>query len=274
LFFLFTILSSSLVAEATIEGQVCTDTSYYGDVEYLDTDSSCCVTNLAEPECTTTKEKACINVTETVCMASITQECQTVNCPVSLVKVNNVQKTFISKKCSSNPKQISHTKVRQVPKTVTKKLCNTLWKINADGEKVWAGEDQCRDVEWNIFEEEEYEAILETTETVCVDDNEIPFSTCQEEAYVNQQICYECKAVAKPLCEPVLVEMCDTIDVTNCIPKVAKPECGNSPAKVPSQEYFHQEKCLFDNSGLLAGNDVARDDDQHDHHRHAHHGHN
>ena len=43
------------------------------------------------------------------------------------------------------------------------------------------------------FEEEEYEAILRTTETECVDDTEIPYVTCQQTEFTSDQMCLECK---------------------------------------------------------------------------------
>ena len=65
-----TLLSLALLVEANIEGLVCTNTSYYGEVEYVEDNSSCCETRLGEPKCTKKLEEACTNVTETVCMVS------------------------------------------------------------------------------------------------------------------------------------------------------------------------------------------------------------
>merc|ERR1712105_224250 len=96
------------LAKANIEGLVCTNTSYYGDVEYIEQEDTCCSMNLAEPDCTTTEEKACVTVTETVCMASVTTESKPVDCPVTLVKVENVPNVFVTKKCETKEKQIIH----------------------------------------------------------------------------------------------------------------------------------------------------------------------
>ena len=191
---LTTLLSLALLTEANIDGLVCTDTSYYDEVQYIE-DAVCCQTRLEEPDCTVTRETACVNVTESVCMAEVTSQCQTVDCPVTLVTVDNVEKIYTTKKCETVAKQISHTKTRQVPRTVTKKLCNTLWKINAEGEKEWAGEDQCQEVKWEVFETEEYEAVLDTTEVICVDDDQLPYSSCQETGFTVVLQCYTCKAV-------------------------------------------------------------------------------
>ena len=69
--FLTTLLSLALLAEANIDGLVCSNTSYYGEVEYLEDTSSCCETRLGEPECTTKVEEACVDVTESLCEVSL-----------------------------------------------------------------------------------------------------------------------------------------------------------------------------------------------------------
>ena len=61
------LLSLALLAEANIEGQVCTNASYYGEVEYTQPETPCCSTHIAEPDCVEYTETACVNVTETVC---------------------------------------------------------------------------------------------------------------------------------------------------------------------------------------------------------------
>jgi len=186
-------LSLTSLAQGNIEGQICSDNSYYGEVEFVEDDLSCCSIGIGDPMCTTVKEEACVEVTETVCNVEMSTECTPVDCPVTLVTVSNVPMTFISKKCETKDLEIPHTKTRQVPKNFTKQLCNTVWKTNSDGEKVWAGEDGCEDVVWLGFEEEEYEAVLRTTETECIDDTEIPYMTCQQTEFTSDQMCLECK---------------------------------------------------------------------------------
>ena len=72
---LTTLLSLALLAEANIDGLVCSNTSYYGDVEYIEDDSPCCETKIDEPECTTTIETACANVTRSDCKVTISSSC-------------------------------------------------------------------------------------------------------------------------------------------------------------------------------------------------------
>ena len=203
----------------------------------------------------------------------MTQDCEPVECSVDLVSVDIVEKIYVTKKCETQSKQIAHKKTRQVPKTVSKKLCNTLWKINDEGEKVWAGEDQCQEVEWQVFEEEEYDAVLNTTEVVCTDDAEIPYSSCQQTELVQDQLCFQCKAVAQPVCNTISTEMCGSTEVENCQPTVLEPECDNSGIRTPNQEFFHQEKCLFDQSGKIAGSptdleNASAQGRAHNHHHH------
>lgn len=133
---LTTLLTLALSAEATIQGSICTNTSYYGEVEWVDQVLTCCETRLTEPECTTITETVCLTVSETVCTVEAATECTPTPCPLNLKRVEVVAENYTTLKCETVPKTITHNKVKQVPKNVTKKFCNTLWKVNADGEKV------------------------------------------------------------------------------------------------------------------------------------------
>ena len=264
---LVSLLSLFLLAEGNIQGQVCTNTSYYGEVIFQDADYPCCSIRVADPDCKIKKETKCINVTETVCEAEVTTDCSPVDCPLTLTKVEDIPHTFVSKKCETVSKQIPHTKTRQVPRKETKQLCQTVWKTNDDGEKEWAGEDNCEEVEWVVYQEEQYEAVLETTEVICTDDKEIPYSTCTETKYDNNQMCLDCKAVATPRCEFMMVERCGEVEVTTCTPQISLPDCRPDVGKTPYQEFHHREKCLFEEDGSLSGGSVT-ERDGHGHHEH------
>merc|ERR1719414_1926039 len=218
---------------------------------FKDADFPCCSIRVAEPDCKSTKVTRCINVTETVCEAEVTTDCSTVDCLLTLTKVED----------------IPHTYIRQVPRKETKQLCQTVWKTNEDGEKERAGEDNCEEVEWLVYEEEQYEALLETTEIICNDDKEIPYSTCTETEYDNNQMCLECKAVATPRCEFQMVERCGEVEVNSCSPRVSLPDCRPDVGKTPYQEFHHREKCLFEEDGSPSGRS-ATERDGHTHHEH------
>ena len=131
------LLTLALTAEATIQGGVCTNTSYYGEVEWLDQEDICCETMpTAAQDCTTTNQTVCAEVLETVCTMTAIKECTSTPCPITLKRVDVVPLNYITKECRMVPTIVTHTKVKQVPKNVTKKFCNTLWKVNEDGEKV------------------------------------------------------------------------------------------------------------------------------------------
>jgi len=257
------LLSLCMMVEANIQGRICTNQSYYSQVDFQETGSVCCSTVVGEPVCTTRQEEACVNVTEIKCDVSMTQQCENEPCPVKTVFTDALPKTYISKKCEERKLLVPHTKVKKVPKIVTKQICQTIWKTNADGGKEW-DKDECEEVEWEEFQDEEYEAVLETTEMVCVDGEQIRYNDCGViEVDTNQQ-CLICKAVAKPVCSPQQKQKCNVVDITTCEPQVTDPICDNEPPKMPYQEFVHKEKCLFDDAGALNGSQEGRH-----HHNHA-----
>ena len=130
------LLTLSLTTEANIQGIVCTNTSYYGEVEWVDQEDICCQTMPTAPDCTTADQTVCADVSETVCTMTAIKECTPTPCAITLKMVDVVPQTYTTKECKMLPTTVTHTKVKQVPKNVTKKFCNTLWKINERGQKV------------------------------------------------------------------------------------------------------------------------------------------
>ena len=51
-------LSLTSLAQGNIEGQICSDNSYYGEVEFVEDDLSCCSIGIADPVWTTVKKEA------------------------------------------------------------------------------------------------------------------------------------------------------------------------------------------------------------------------
>merc|ERR1711890_152252 len=160
-------------------------------------------------------------------------------------------------------------KTRPVCRNETKQNCVTIWNTNPDGEKVWAGENECTPVTWLNCQDEEYDASFESMESVCVDDEIIPYtstapantiqSTCLTKTFTLQRTC-----VAQParrVCVKHRYQSCGPNMDAYCIP---------TNLVEPRQESVHQEKCLFEQNGDEVGKNVHHD---HHHEHHDDHGH-
>ena len=118
------------------------------------------------------------------------------------------------KSCEKTMVAEDHNKTVYECRNVTKQHCTTLWRVNDDGEKIWAGnEDDCREVTW-----EECSPIIKTVKMM------VPFMKCSEEPltymdYFNTTLTdmadtMNCTVEARAVCEPVSLEKCSDITFT------------------------------------------------------------
>ena len=120
---LITALSLTPMVQTTIQGQTCSNMSYYGEVEFVEDNTSCCSSNIAaDPVCTTVTQEACTEIIETVCDVQLTTECTLVDCPITQVEVNYIQKTFISKKCGIKDVEIECMDDMEIPYTICEEI--------------------------------------------------------------------------------------------------------------------------------------------------------
>jgi hypothetical protein len=136
-------------------------------------------------------------------------ECNMRDCPVECTSPEPVPRIFKQKVCHTVPHEITHTKMRPVCHNETKLNCITLWTMDGKGNKVrvrkcgqndrntscqvWAGKDQCEEVNWLKCNQEPYQANFNTMKSVCEDDGKIPYDTCKNETSISNQMCIDCK---------------------------------------------------------------------------------
>merc|ERR1719264_767039 len=56
--------------------------------------------------------------------------------------------TYFAKTCTESTEIVQHTKTAPECKNVTRQNCITKWEIDSNGNKVWAGNEDCEDVTW------------------------------------------------------------------------------------------------------------------------------
>ena len=122
-------------------------------------------------------------------------ECVMRDCPVECTSTEPVPRIFTKKSCKMVPHLITHTKTRPVCHNETKLNCITLWTMDAKGNKVWAGKDQCEEVNWLKCVQEPYQANFTTMKSLCQDDGEVPYDTCRNETSISNQMCLDCKVI-------------------------------------------------------------------------------
>ena len=126
---------------------------------------------------------------------------------------------------------------------VTKQQCDTKWVIKYDGEKVWAGNENCRDVTWEDCTLEEREVTIEVPTYDCAPaQNPILFQTVEHKPAKVTVIRRECKPVAQPVCKVTTQRKCEEVEWEDCEENV-DPHCVDTLFKIPYQEYNHLIRC-------------------------------
>merc|ERR1712242_344083 len=107
----------------------CVDISHYGEVEY-----------------NTTTTQMCGYKKNTYCQP---RECQETPSTQTVSDDSLELENFIPQECHPGAvKILSETKKLPECHNVTKQQCDSKWEVDATGQKVWAGNENCRDVTW------------------------------------------------------------------------------------------------------------------------------
>ena len=100
--------------------------------------------------------------------------------------------------CEIKEKWVEHNKTKYDCQNVTKQHCTSLWKIE-DGEKVWAGNDDCKDVTWEECKPVVYPSKLKVPWSFCQPEN-FTFLTFENKTEKVRLLKTECEVEAKAVC--------------------------------------------------------------------------
>merc|ERR1712096_200976 len=233
------------LSSSTLEGDFCSDISFWDVVEYKSRDARCCEVGVKR-SCEKKSKEVCLEATELECKAIAWAECR-----VSVWEKNGVKKCeptykdFQYKDCQEENYSVKHKKKLPECKEVTKDNCVTNWNIDNNGNKVWSGEEECSPVTWeecNIVEKEvDFPAVRTKCDTV---------GTIKWVDYVQQndatveELQNRCEVHSAVHCEPATRNACTTVYYTECTVEKTQEECKNFVVHEPFQQKRHQKKCL------------------------------
>merc|ERR1711878_218947 len=231
----------------------CVDISRYSEVQY----------NISvAPICTYRANRVCNTQVGTACVSIPHQDCQVIG--YSKCSSDVFTQTFnddsvdtlscTTKQCQQDGFQtLNENHKVPVCKNVTREQCDSKWVLNAAGEKVWAGNENCKLKTWE-----------ECTLVEKVHPSQIPVWKCHDGAILNynvpviRQVSVEaytttCEAAAYAECETVLDTKCVDLDYEECT-DVVEPVCFGCPTpsapgcgmefRTPYQKYDHRLKCI------------------------------
>ena len=182
--------------------------------------------------CRTKLEKKCQEVTSrTMCLTTTEIKCKVElfpNCTMDWrmedgLDFKMIMKNKTLKECEKKMIPEQHRKTMYECKNVTKQQCTTIWKVNAGGQKIWAGNaDDCRNVTW-----EECHPIIKNVTMM------VPRMMCKDVDYMYPGFInttstvmvdtMACKGEKRAVCHPVERRKCSTVKFTKCTQVLLQP---------------------------------------------------
>lgn len=246
------LLENSLVS-ANVDGQICTDVSFWKPIEYNVSNINCCSSRV-ELRCEETSQQVCVPVEEMECKIIGWSDCEMYSCPVEVSRPKIINDDFTEMSCKMIPHDIHHIKIIPECKNVTKKICTTIWDRDANGNPVWKGEEDCKDVTWLECHDTEVPAVIPSMKSECASGKTTTYQTCTNDTTIESHMCQRCTPKAASSCTVVKRDDCIQVRIKSCKPETVE-DCSETPYNIPTQEFVHQDKCLFDQFGNAHGGD-------------------
>ena len=191
----------------------CRDLTDYGDLTYINETINVCTSELKKT-CVDKTEEMCMDVTHMDCDVELFTDCAMDWTTHDVVESKPTTLTKHLPTCTKLTRPEEQEKVHYERKNVTKQHGTSLWKV-VNGEKVWAGNDDCKDVTW-----EECEPIPVKVEW------EVPYMECitTPHSYLSYENVtrpvmadtMECTVEKRVVCKPRKENKCASITYTTC----------------------------------------------------------
>jgi len=238
--------------------QNCVDISRYSEVQFNASLAEFC-TYQVKQQCQKHQQQVCAAVPTMTCSLEAATECSQSTAGQQQVRNDQIeQRQFTPKVCQQSGTQtIDQSRQRPVCKQVTKPLhCESKWIVNDQGEKVWAGNENCQAVTAEECTLETYVIPIQVPVYACADGG-APLTYNEPLAASESVTTYavNCEAAAKTECVTTSTQrQCISVEVKDCVDEVV-PVCttGQGQAlgadmvqsfQVPYQTFDHRLKCL------------------------------
>ena len=220
----------------------CVDVSKYSQVEYNTTTEKICSYRV-ERACQPKSQRVCVTLPSTECTLEAGYICDNKKWEETVRCDETQSNTFTPKKCVPSGFR-TLKEIKQVPecRNVTKQVCDSKWEINAEGQKVFASNENCRDKTWEQCKlvdkvvEEQVPAIS------CVDEAVETYLTPIVKEEQTTVISNTCVATGGAVCKVSSSSDCTEVEWIECEEWVER-DCEDVAIKVPYQEYEHLLRC-------------------------------
>jgi len=220
----------------------CVDISYYDHVEYNSTMTKMCGYK-KNTHCVPRQTQVCRDIPITECRIVGFTECEETPYTQTVSDDGLELETFVAQDCQPGAvKLLSETKKVPECNTVTKQQCDSKWATDANGQQVWAGNENCKDVTWEDCKLVDKVVTQEIETYDCHATKPISYHKVSRNTEEVTTIKRTCRARAEPACEVRTEQQCETVEWEECQDNV-QPHCWDFQISVPHQEYNHLLRC-------------------------------
>lgn len=233
----------------------CVDVSRYSEVQY----------NISTaPICTYRVSRKCETKMDTACVSMPKQECEVIGYSRCKSEVftrvlhdDTIQTVdFHSKTCQQDGYQVLNDH-HQVPEchNVTREHCDSKWVLDSEGNKVWAGNENCVTKTWEECVLVDKPNPVQVAVWKCFDDQVISYDIPVLKEVTADGYTTKCEADAYAQCTTSHVLQCTDVQYQECTDVVqpvcigcsvpGNPDCGVN-FRIPYQTYDHRLTCIVD----------------------------
>jgi len=221
----------------------CVEIINYDEVEYTESNVELC-THSTRRQCRPRTKEICQAVPVKRCELQGSTQCTNQASTVSKQEGVTTQESFTPQVCVRGADAfLTETKEKPVCKTVTKQQCDSRWEVDpATGEKVWAGNINCRNVDWEDCDLVETQVSQAVEQYDCHAGAAIFYSVVEQQTVqhnIGQQVC---TPSVESVCQQVTETQCVTVEWQDCFDELV-PNCETVWINKPSQNANHLLRC-------------------------------
>jgi len=239
-------------AEIPPDGMMCTNVSMWSPVYWTAenvTECACEIETKKEVE----MKKVCMDITSMNCTLELSLNCsKTSKNASSNIASEWIPETMVPWNCTEGRITVWHNKTAVECKKIPTYYCDSIWEIQEDGTKVWAGNNQCDYYEWEDCQLVTKPVKFEEPYVSCKQEGEIPFRRLDNDTKITNLVSETCEIVNCVQCLPVTENICKDIEVVKTYQEIIE-KCTMVVNLVPSQDFEHIEKCFFNQNPTTGG---------------------
>jgi len=147
--------------------------------------------------------------------------------------------------CTESTETVQHTKTKPDCKDVTRQNCITKWEFDDNGNKVWAGNENCEDVTWQECKLVETKVNFTVPKVDCQETgNIIPYMRFENTDKTEMLTKMTCEVKSSASCKPAKSTKCKQLEWQECSESPVET-CVDRDVSEPHQEREHRQKCIL-----------------------------